>query len=151
MTGLNHAATGALVAAAINRPLLALPAALTSHFLIDMIPHWDYKVPGGVNGRKIAMAMDLFLCFLLLLVLSLSVDATLWLIAAGGLLGILPDAMWLRFFMSGRPSISGNPKSMVNRVRKFHFLIQGSESQKGLFIEAAWLPLMVFLIYRIHH
>jgi hypothetical protein len=45
MTGINHAVTGALVAAAINKPALALPAALLSHFAADIIPHWNYRAP----------------------------------------------------------------------------------------------------------
>jgi hypothetical protein len=151
MTALNHAATGALVAAAINRPLLALPAALISHFVIDMIPHWDYKVPGGVNGRLKVIALDLFLCFLLLLVLSLSVDATLWVVTAGGILGVLPDVMWHRYFLTGQPSITKNKNSLINRLRRFHLAIQLSETDKGIWVEAAWFTVVVWLAYQIHH
>jgi hypothetical protein len=150
MTGLNHAVTGALVAAAINRPVLALPAALLSHFAVDAIPHWDYKVPGGIKGRQFIMFFDLIFSLVLLLVLALSVKATPWLIIAGGLLAIFPDTMWLRFFMTGRPAISGNPKRLINRLRQFHHWIQWSETAKGFFVELVWFPLMLWLIYQVH-
>ena len=152
MTGLNHAATGALVAAAINKPALALPAALLSHFAADAIPHWNYLLPGGVRGRIKVMVIDLVLSLGLLAALAATVQATPWLIIAGGLLGILPDTMWLRFFLTGRPSIHGHPERVINRLRRFHGRIQWSESARlGLIVEAVWLPLMIFLIYQIHH
>jgi hypothetical protein len=151
MTGLNHAATGALVAAAINKPALALPAALLSHFAVDAIPHWNYKLPGGVRGRLLAMAADLFLSLGLLVLLAYTISATPWLVVAGGLLGIVPDTMWLRFLLTGRPSIHGNLKSLINRIRQFHSWIQWSETAKGFFVDLFWFPVMLWLIYQIHH
>ena len=151
MTGLNHAVTGALVAASINKPALALPAALLSHFAADAVPHWDYRLPGGVNGRIKVMALDLTLSLTALALLAITVDATPWIVVAGGLLGILPDTMWLRFFITGRPAIHGGEKSLINRLRRFHSWIQWSETPSGLLVELAWLPLMVWLIYQVHH
>jgi len=150
MTGLNHAATGALVAAAINRPLLSIPAALISHFVTDAVPHWDYVTKPRIARRIVLMLADLVLSIALLLMLALTVDADPYLVIAGGLLGLLPDTMWLRFLLTGRPSIHGNPKRLINRVRQFHHWIQWSETPNGFFIEILWFPLMLLLIYRIH-
>jgi hypothetical protein len=150
MTGLNHAATGALVAVAIHNPVVALPAALLSHFLIDAIPHWNYQVPKQIARRQVIMLADLTLSLALLLLLALTVDANPYLIIAGGLLGIMPDMMWLRFFISGRPSVHGSPKRMINRLRRFHFWIQWSETSWGFFVELCWLPIMLDLIYQLH-
>lgn len=151
MTGLNHAATGALVAAAINRPILALSSALASHFVADSIPHWNYVLKPHIARRKVVMLADLALSLALLLFLAVTVEANPYLLIAGGLLGILPDTMWLRFFITGRPSIYGNPKRLINRVRQFHHWIQWSETAKGFFVELAWFPLMLWLIYEVHH
>lgn len=150
MTGLNHAVTGALVAAAINKPLIALPAALLSHFAADVVPHWNYRLPAK-NGRIKGMSIDLVLSLALLVMLSLTVDAKPWLVFAGGLLAISPDIMWLEFFLTGRPSIQGNPKRLINRIRRFHLSIQISETDKGILVEAGWLALMLWLIYQVHH
>lgn len=149
MTGLNHAAVGALAAAAINKPAIALPAALLSHFAADMVPHWDYKVPGGVKGRLKIMAVDLFLSLALLVILALSVDATPWVVALGGLLGMAPDIMWTHFFLTGKPAPIDN--KIMAAVKKFHLWIQWSETSRGFFVELAWFPLMLWLIYQVHH
>lgn len=151
MTGLNHALTGAAVATVIDKPALALPAALLSHFAADMVPHWDYRVRGGVNGRLRIMAVDLTLSIALLLVLAATVDAVSWVVIAGGLLGILPDTMWLRFFMTGKYSIHGDRKSFINRLREFHLWIQWSETGSGIYVEAVWLILVLILVFQVHH
>jgi len=151
MTGLNHAVTGALVAAAINNPAIALPAALLSHFAADAVPHWDYKVPGGLRTRQTIMLIDLIFSVWLLFVLILVVDATAWVVLAGGLLAIAPDLMWLRYFISGRSSTKGSKKSWINKLRRFHHRIQWSETPRGIYIEAAWLVLMVVLIIHVRH
>jgi hypothetical protein len=36
-----HVAVGALIATKIPNPLLAIPLAFASHFVIEMIPHWN--------------------------------------------------------------------------------------------------------------
>ena len=151
MTGLNHAVTGALVAAAINRPVIALPAALLSHFAVDAIPHWNYELKPHIARRQVIMLADLALSLALLIVLAVGVDANPYLVIAGGLLAILPDTMWLRHFITGRPSITGSPRRLINRLRQFHFWIQWSETSKGFFVELVWFPLMLWLIYQIHH
>jgi hypothetical protein len=148
MTGLNHALTGATVAAAINKPILALPAALLSHFLVDAIPHWDYKVPGGVKGRQKVMLVDLCLSLCLLFILAMTLNVQPWLVIAGGLLGILPDAMWLVYFMSGKPSIRGNKNSPMNRIKRFHHWIQWSETRWGIIVEAIWFVAMLVVVYK---
>ncbi|OGD86178.1 hypothetical protein A2Z23_02290 [Candidatus Curtissbacteria bacterium RBG_16_39_7] len=41
MTATAHALVGAVIAAKVGNPFLAYPASLGSHFLMDLIPHWD--------------------------------------------------------------------------------------------------------------
>lgn len=41
MTATSHALIGTVIAAKISNPALAIPLALASHFIADMIPHWD--------------------------------------------------------------------------------------------------------------
>lgn len=42
MTSTAHALVGAAIAAHFRTPEAALPLALTSHFVLDSIPHWDF-------------------------------------------------------------------------------------------------------------
>lgn len=151
MTGLNHALAGALVAAAIDKPLIALPAALISHFALDAVPHWDYNIKPHIARQRVVMFADLVLSLAVLLILAATVDANPWLVIGGGLLGILPDAMWLRFFIRGRPAITGSPKRLINRLNRFHSWANWDESSRGLLVEFLWFPLMLYLIYQVHH
>jgi len=48
MTATAHALVGAVIAAKIGNPALAYPAAVGSHFLMDLIPHWD----SGIGWRS---------------------------------------------------------------------------------------------------
>ncbi len=148
MTGLNHALTGATVAAAINRPLLSLPAALVSHFLVDMIPHWNYGIKPHTR-RQVVMLADLSLSIALLVVLASTVNATPYIVFFGGLLGILPDFMWMNFFINGNVDVVRRPKNLINRIRKFHLAIQWSETSWGIYVEAAWFVFMFWTIYQI--
>ncbi len=48
MTATGHALIGAVIAAKIGNPYLAIPIAIVSHFAADIYPHWD----SGTNGSK---------------------------------------------------------------------------------------------------
>src|SRR4029079_4155802 len=148
MTNLNHAATGALVAVAIHNPWIGLPAAFLSHFVIDVIPHWDY-FEGNFRMRQIALAIDITLTLYLLLVLALTVDASRRLVIAGGFLGMAPDLMWAPYLLTGKFS-KVNKKTPLHLARRFHFWVQIKEFPNGIYIEAAWFVLMMYLIYQVH-
>lgn len=146
MTGLNHAVTGALVAAVIKEPLLALPAALASHFVIDGLPHWDYKINGAIRKKQVIMLADLIFSILLLLLVAFLLTEQIWVVFLGGLLAIAPDAMWLPYILTGRP-LKTNGQSFLSKIRKFHSLIQWSETKNGLYFEIFWFFLMLTLLF----
>lgn len=114
MTLTTHSVIGAMVAGTLaTQPTLAIIGAFGSHFLLDAIPHWDYRLLSNVEkvkGIKLvfgrAFCWDLFrvgLDALLGLVLSLVVWFLLgqdyfWLIIIGGLIATLPD--YLQFVYS---------------------------------------------------
>ena len=41
MTATAHALVSAAIARAVPNPYLAIPLAITSHFIMDAVPHWD--------------------------------------------------------------------------------------------------------------
>ena len=41
MTATSHAVIGTVIAAKIGNPAVAIPIAIASHLLADIIPHWD--------------------------------------------------------------------------------------------------------------
>ncbi len=148
MIGINHALTGALVAVSINKPAIALPAALLSHFAIDMIPHWNYKVPGGPKLRQTVIGFDMIASTGILVLLGLVLDVNFWVFTAGGVLGMLPDIMWLPYIISGKPA-PRDKNTPLHILRRFHLNIQWSETSRGLFIELAWLILMSVIVIKL--
>jgi len=42
MTSTAHSLVGGAIAASISNPAIALPLAVSSHFLMDALPHWDF-------------------------------------------------------------------------------------------------------------
>ncbi|OGD94119.1 hypothetical protein A2697_03885 [Candidatus Curtissbacteria bacterium RIFCSPHIGHO2_01_FULL_41_44] len=72
MTATAHALIGASLALKITNPIIGIPAAILSHFVADLVPHWDT----GTNHRKksvliwrIQAALDVILGFLLVFLL----------------------------------------------------------------------------------
>lgn len=49
MTATSHAIIGAVIAAKIGNPALAIPLAVASHVAMDLVPHWD---PGTHRRTK---------------------------------------------------------------------------------------------------
>lgn len=149
MTGLNHAATGAVVAVVFKEPFIALPAALMSHFVVDGLPHWNYWVPGQKHFRQWVIFSDMLFSLVLLATLGLGLAGdNWWLVIACGLLAILPDMMWLPYLILGRKTPAGG-KSLLHRLRRFHLKIQWSETSFGLAIELLWFATMLqlFLLF----
>jgi len=68
MTATSHALIGTVIAAKISNPALAIPLALASHFVADMIPHWDEALERkekGLDRVFIESCADLLLGFAL--------------------------------------------------------------------------------------
>lgn len=144
MRAINHTVTGAAVGAAIGTPWLALPAALISHFVLDMIPH-----SGGGNHTslyfKIELATDAALSAAFLLAIVLLQLPHWQLIVACGILGAAPDLLWLPYWiwdLQGRPREKG-------RIGKFLGWIQWSETPAGYYLEAVWLASALYAFFQI--
>lgn len=84
MTATSHALIGASLALKITNPILGIPLAIGSHFVADLVPHWD----AGTNHRnktklrlKTEAALDVLLGFALVMILfhSLAFDRPVYL------------------------------------------------------------------------
>ena len=139
MTATNHALSGAIIGLVITQPAVALPLALLSHFVLDMVPHFGLQFYKSPRRRKI------FHAYLLADAILLSVVIGYLLIAGAG---------WLVLaclFLAGCPDFVQAYKYLFNadfRIRpsqnhwftKFHKKIQWSETPKGLLVE---IPLAI--------
>lgn len=93
MLSVSHALTGAFIAVKVSNPYLAIPLILLSHYLEDMVPHWDVGT-GLTKGVKSPMdafrheIVDLALAGVLVIVMFRSHEIIpYW----GAFLGLLPD------------------------------------------------------------
>lgn len=103
-----HVVTGGFIAGKINNPYVALPLALISHFVIDLLPHWNpsilnEKQKNGHLKKKTLGIIFFDSCLGLFLGLWLAFgkypDINKMLLVLGGcFMGILPDLIEAPFF-----------------------------------------------------
>ncbi len=150
MTGTNHGLTGAVIAAVISEPAIALPLAFASHFALDSLPHFGLpgeqsKAHPGLFRRM--MHIDIFMQIMLFVLWALFVRKIV--ILAGALLAMSPDIAWVyRFVVSERwGRLPAKPKNLFNRL---HSVIQWGEFAAGWRIEAVWFigmgSLLIYVI-----
>lgn len=60
MTATGHAIIGTLIAAKIPNPYIAIPLAVASHIVADMIPHWDTATNVKTKGKKRVIAETMY-------------------------------------------------------------------------------------------
>ncbi|MFH1451426.1 MAG: hypothetical protein ABIF89_02345 [bacterium] len=98
-----HFLAGAAIASKISNPGIALAAALTSHFVLDMVPHDEYPIDNIRDGRWnksfgdfSRITLDLLFAILMTIIFTKS---NFFLLLAGTL-AIAPDgiSLFLYFF-----------------------------------------------------
>lgn len=99
-----HFLVGAAIVKLMPDPVIGLPLALLSHFVLDMTPHNDFDIKPGMGMRDILSSKfknrNLFVTFYTLDIL-LSLSSFFWLFFAknnywllvGGVMAILPDVL----------------------------------------------------------
>lgn len=132
MTGFNHAFTGAAIGLAVQQPLLVIPLALLSHFVLDAIPHfgghpvyeWGHK-----HFTKI-IALDAALTIIGVSLVVLFAPHLVVAVLLGMAFAMLPDLSLIHYYTSGRQK---------HWFHDFHLGIQWFERPPGLLVEAAYL------------
>lgn len=141
MTGVNHALTGALIGGVITQPLIALPAAFASHFVLDALPHFGQEV-GKRNWKfKSVLAFD---------GVALSVGMVVALVtknyfsALTALVAVSPDFVWIAryIFREKWGTVNPGPKNIFSR---WHSRIQKYERDWGIFVEIPYFLLLIIL------
>lgn len=98
-----HVVVGAAIASTIPNPLISIPLAFASHFVLDKVPHWnphlntEMKKFGKVtNKSKSIVAFDVALSIVLggtISYLALPNTAHALTILAAGFVAVLPDVI----------------------------------------------------------
>lgn len=148
MTLATHAVVGAAVAAALpHHPLLGGIFAFGSHFLLDALPHWDYKILSASANPDAPAKLSVDRLFLLDLV-RIGSDALLGLILAGAFYGsyasgtplstiVSENLLWLIGAASAMlPDFlqfvySKYPKGPIAQLQAFHRWIHTSHRLEG--------------------
>lgn len=148
MTATNHALTGAVIGLSINQPLLALPLAITSHFVLDSLPHFaSTKMQPGSKLFKKYLFADAIFCAALVAFLAFSQPAYWLLAAACAFLATSPDLMWFREFAAAE-SNQHIPKR-TDWLRKFHAKIQWYQKEPGIVVEIIWVAVMLLTLVKL--
>jgi len=107
-----HAIVGTAVASFFpEKPIIAFVAGFASHFLLDAIPHWEYKIQSGFLNPKIAGKLEFNRGFLHDMFrigsdiaigsmgawLIFSATVPFMIILIGVIAGILPDPLQILF------------------------------------------------------
>lgn len=145
MTVSNHILAGSAIALTFKQPLIVLPLAFLSHFLLDAVPHFGYSRGGykEIFTHKLSYAV-LFLDIVgIAAVISTFVFAS-WLTFAAALIALLPDVVWpYRYFYYERNEI----QEAMYRFTRFHEKIQWCERSWGIVVE---VPLFVLGFVLLH-
>lgn len=143
MTATNHALTGAVIALAVKQPVLAVPLAFASHFVLDAIPHFGIHEDDHVKRNshwlfRTVISIDTVLAVAMIITIPLLANETVgwWVILLGMLAGIAPDTIWIYRFVRLMRNKLVRP---YGRVAKFHQNIQWSEQPWGLNVEILWV------------
>lgn len=140
MTATNHAVTGALIGLAAANPILALPLAFASHFVLDSLPHFD--PPGneqervGARRLRYQLLAEATACGLIVLGLALSRPEH-WLVAAfSAFAAASPDLFWIPKFIEAQKGRNLTPSK--NWFLRFHTWVQWKTGPKLAVVELAW-------------
>ncbi len=163
-----HAIAGAAVAQFFpNRPVAGFLAGFVSHFLLDAIPHWDYKLlslkeyQSGAENRKnsipiltkafgydmIRVGLDFCLGAILALIIFTKADAAtaaIWPTLAGALGATIPDPLTLLGWII--------KKDGKNLLYRFHAgvhcqsVILDDRPFLGLLYQAVLASVLVFVV-----
>lgn len=147
MTATNHALSGALIGLVITQPLIALPLAFVSHFVLDAIPHFGFDEFGGHLKAKKAFHRVLYIDALLLalLLIFLLANGAPWLVFACLVLAGSPDIIWAYRYVV-KEKLGKVPPSPKNVLNRFHSHIQKSQTLKGLYVEVPFAAVLFALI-----
>lgn len=144
MTATNHALTGALIGLAVGSPVVAVPAALLSHYVLDMLPHYGVEGPEFLKTRffRNLLISDALMCVLLVLVLAV-LQPQHWLLACiCAFVAASPDFSYISSFIDAKR----NKPHTFNLYNRIGMKIQWYAKPNGAFAEFAWLCMAFALL-----
>ncbi|HEY5442582.1 MAG TPA: hypothetical protein VIJ68_03525 [Candidatus Saccharimonadales bacterium] len=146
MRAINHALTGALIGLSIGQPVVALPVALASHFVCDVIPHYGANLSRADEMKskffQRLLLPDALLCLALVVVLAVRHPVHWEVAAICAFLAASPDLASIGQFRRVNNHKTLQPGAYV----RFANGIQWFERPIGAVVEAAWLIGAIILL-----
>jgi len=106
-----HVLVGAAIAAKIPNPYLAIPLSLGSHFVLDILPHWnphinrEIKKYGKPTQQSVSIiAGDSSLALMSGLLIAFS-NPNPWLILTSCFVAVLPDLVEAPYYFLGKKTL----------------------------------------------
>lgn len=140
MRAINHALTGALIGFVVAEPLVAVPAAILSHYVCDVIPHYDdnrLSKPAWVASAKFRnlLIVDALLCVTLVGLLAYQ-HPLHWLLAAVcAFAAAAPDMLSFSMYRDSQRK----HRFKLSVYQRFAMAIQWFERPIGAVVEVTWL------------
>ena len=148
MTATNHALTGAAIGLLVGQPLLAIPLAFLSHFVLDALPHFGTKyLQPGMKRFVYYLAAEAGACAAIVLALYFF-QPQYWLLAAFcAFVAASPDFMWVGEFIAAqkRATIPARKHAIV----RLHSAVQWYQKEPGLIVEVAWAAGMLLVLAKV--
>lgn len=146
MTATNHALTGAAIGFIVGQPLLAIPLALLSHFVLDAIPHFKPRGAGEsfMKGLKFQnyLIAEALICFVIVIALFVTDPPNWQLAAVCAFVAAAPDLISAKRYFRARAGKKYTP----GRYVRFASGIQWFEKPIGGVVEVAWFIAMVIIL-----
>lgn len=146
MRAINHALTGALIGLVVREPAVAIPAALVSHVICDMIPHHGSQSTDNKALRSKlflnTLFLDALLCFSLVILLFMQQPGGWLLAVVCAFVAASPDFLFINRFLLAKAHKSWRPTRLV----KFLCDIQWFQRPLGAVVEIAWFAAGTLLL-----
>lgn len=148
MTSANHMLAGAAIALTVSNPVLAVTAALGSHYAMDALPHFGYKQGGYGNALKHRLTYWVVgISSIQLLLFSVFLLSQSQFFALGcAIVAVSPDIVGaLQYFIYEKKNKSVPVILQIHRDR-LHARIQKFERPWGLAVDVVFSVVVTFIV-----
>lgn len=145
MRAINHALTGSIIGLSVGQPAIAIPAALASHFICDIIPHYASSYDKSNLRRREPiplLVVDALLCAVLVAVLALGRPLHWQLAAICAFLAASPDLLWFRPYLAEMR----HKAWQLSAFDTFADRIQWFQRPIGWVVEVAWFMAGIIIL-----
>lgn len=132
MLELPHTLVGVAVASAVRQPVLALPMALGSHFLLDYIPHWDPDIDHPRRGLIVLLAVDSVTALVSGSLIAWHFHSPVMFFSA--FFAVLPDLLSMPHFFFGTPDLAKNVLRWQNKYHRNTAVFPGLLTQLAVIV-----------------